>query len=130
MVRTPTLCSHTKITVLTRHHLCRAVNPIPAKCASGAGLKPSPDCPVVTATEGLPFAPPCNDPIPYATGRRPHTGANPSGLCAGNLPYFISIVDTLHVPAATPPGGYVLGFRWDAEETAQVWSSCSDIQIV
>ena len=108
----------------------RAVNPIPAKCAAGSALKPSPDCPVITATEGLPFPPPCDDPIPYATGQRPDTGHNPSGLCAGNLPYFVSIVDALRVPAGTPPGAYVLGFRWDAEETAQVWSSCSDITIV
>ena len=108
----------------------RAVNPIPGKCAAGSALKPSPDCPVITATEGLPFPPPCDDPIPYATGQRPNTGENPSGLCAGNLPYFVSIVDALRVPAGTPPGAYVLGFRWDAEETAQVWSSCSDITIV
>ena len=51
------------------------------------------------------------------------------GLCAGNLPYSISIVDTVHVPPDTKPGGYVLGFRWDAEETAQVWSNCSDITV-
>ena len=32
-------------------------------------------------------------------------------------------------PAELPPGDYVLGFRWDAEETAQVWASCSDVAI-
>jgi hypothetical protein len=84
---------------------------------------------VVTSTESLPFAPPCDDLIPYAAGHRPNTGTNPSGLCAGNLPYFISIVDTVHVPPDTKPGDYVLGFRWDAEETAQVWSNCSDITV-
>jgi hypothetical protein len=29
-----------------------------------------------------------------------------------------------------PPGQYVLGWRWDCEATAQVWSSCSDVTLV
>ena len=28
------------------------------------------------------------------------------------------------------PGEYVLGWRWDCEETTQIWQSCSDITIV
>ena len=36
----------------------------------------------------------------------------------------------LRVPEHLTPGEYVLGFRWDAEETAQVWASCSDVRIV
>ena len=39
-------------------------------------------------------------------------------------------VDVLRVPEETRPGAYVLGWRWDVEETAQVWSSCSDITVV
>ena len=41
-----------------------------------------------------------------------------------------AIEDTVLVPASIPPGDYVLGYRWDAEQTSQVWSSCADITIV
>ena len=52
-----------------------------------------------------------------------------TNLCSGERPFGISVVDVLQIPASTPPGQYVLGWRWDVEETAQVWSSCSDITI-
>jgi len=29
-----------------------------------------------------------------------------------------------------PAGDYVVGFRWDCEETAQVWNSCAEITVV
>lgn len=51
-------------------------------------------------------------------------------LCSGERPFAVSVVDTLRIPESTLPGAYVLGWRWDVEETAQVWSSCSDITIV
>jgi hypothetical protein len=41
-----------------------------------------------------------------------------------------SIVDELQLPHDLEPGDYVLGFRWDTEQFAQVWSSCSHIRIV
>jgi len=41
-----------------------------------------------------------------------------------------TIVDRLRVPAELEPGDYVLGWRWDCEQTAQIWSSCSDVVIV
>lgn len=40
-----------------------------------------------------------------------------------------SIVDRVQVPRATP-GLYVLSFRWDAEQTPQVWNTCANIEIV
>merc|ERR1719382_1906239 len=45
------------------------------------------------------------------------------GRCSGD---FVSgvIEDEVRIPSGTPPGSYVLGWRWDCEETAQVWSSC------
>jgi len=39
------------------------------------------------------------------------------------------IVDTLIVPEDLASGEFVLGWRWDAEETTQIWQSCSDITI-
>ena len=32
-----------------------------------------------------------------------------------------------HVLVDVPPGRYVLGWRHDAEETAQVWNNCADV---
>jgi hypothetical protein len=39
------------------------------------------------------------------------------------------IVDKVQIPADLTPGDYVLGWRWDCEESHQVWMSCSDITI-
>merc|ERR1712014_380362 len=38
-----------------------------------------------------------------------------------------SVMDEVQVP--NKPGEYVLGWRWDCEETDQVWASCADIVI-
>jgi len=40
-----------------------------------------------------------------------------------------SVVDKVRVPSVTP-GDYVVSFRWDSEQTPQVWASCSDVTIV
>merc|ERR1712107_379618 len=42
-------------------------------------------------------------------------------------PNTFSVVDELNVPNV--PGEYILGWRWDCEETDQVWGSCADIVI-
>lgn len=40
------------------------------------------------------------------------------------------IEDELVVPTDIDAGDYVLGWRWDCEQTTQIWSTCSDITIV
>lgn len=40
-----------------------------------------------------------------------------------------SLVDKLLVPDVSP-GSWVLGWRWDCEESPQVWQGCADITIV
>jgi len=40
------------------------------------------------------------------------------------------IVDEVKISAALKPGKYVLGFRYDCEATAQVWSNCADLELV
>merc|ERR1711904_85670 len=40
-----------------------------------------------------------------------------------------SVVDKVRVPNVAP-GDYVVSFRWDSEQTPQVWASCSDVTIV
>ena len=67
----------------------------------------------------------CKVRAPMAVGQY---GTNP-GPCAGNWPTTVNIMDTVRVPADLAPGEYVLGWRWDCELTAQVWSACADITI-
>lgn len=104
---------------------------------------------VGTTPEGSTWAmnpvPACGDAIPGTYGKPckfpqfpPPPGCD--GTCWGNsdetfrsghrhavLP---AIVDRLKLPSLLAPGDYVLGWRWDCEQTPQVWSSCSDITIV
>jgi len=40
----------------------------------------------------------------------------------------VGIVDKVHVPNV-PPGEYVLSWRWDCEQTSQVWQNCGDVTI-
>jgi hypothetical protein len=51
---------------------------------------------------------------------------DPSGSF-GRFNYYF--VDQLQVPAAIDAGEYTLSWRWDCEETPQVWNSCADITI-
>jgi len=53
------------------------------------------------------------------------------GVRPGAAPQFLfSIVDQVQVPTNLEPGEYVLSFRWDCEQTAQVWSACASIHLV
>merc|ERR1711971_847393 len=47
-------------------------------------------------------------------------------ICAKEMDY--EIIDKVKVPDLQP-GRYVLSFRWDCEQTPQIWSQCSDIEI-
>ena len=98
-----------------------AMNPLPDEKQKGS--VPSRVSPPGNTTE---FPAPCkNDTDPNAP-----TGWNKAeGLCSGERPFHVSVVDALRIPEETPPGEYVLGWRWDVEETAQVWTSCSDISV-
>merc|ERR1712167_176410 len=43
--------------------------------------------------------------------------------------FHFNIVDTLVVPEHIESGEYVLSFRWDCEQTPQIWSTCADVTI-
>ena len=47
--------------------------------------------------------------------------------CSGTWPTQLYIEDTIKILANIAAGEYVLAFRWDCEETTQIWQSCSDI---
>ena len=51
--------------------------------------------------------------------------SSPIGPLLPNL----EIVDRLQIPDTLEPGRYVLQWRWDCEETDQVWASCADVAI-
>ena len=99
-----------------------ALNPVPDGNAAGIPSLPAGQ---------FQFPPPCpNDALPTPPGCGKAGQETGQGVCSGERPFHVAIADYLRVPAALKPGRYVLGFRWDAEETAQVWSACSDITVV
>eukprot|EP00656_Telonema_subtile_P018076 TRINITY_DN19740_c0_g4_i1.p1 TRINITY_DN19740_c0_g4~~TRINITY_DN19740_c0_g4_i1.p1 ORF type:complete len:386 (+),score=67.28 TRINITY_DN19740_c0_g4_i1:61-1218(+) len=48
---------------------------------------------------------------------------------SGGAEPSLEIVDQLVIPKDLPAGEYVLGWRWDCEESNQIWQSCSDVTI-
>ena len=73
---------------------------------------------------------PCND--TWADiHRTDNVGSDPDdvqGKCAGSWTDG-TIVDEVLIPEGLAPGMYVVGWRWDCEETTQIWSSCADVLI-
>ena len=51
------------------------------------------------------------------------------GACSGDWTAGV-IADQVVVPTGLKPGKYVLGWRNDCEETAQVWQNCADVNVV
>lgn len=43
--------------------------------------------------------------------------------------FHFGLVDKVKIPSDLPEGDYVVGFRWESEQTPQVWQSCSDVTI-
>ena len=60
---------------------------------------------------GPPFPPPCPD-------------------CQGVDWNGYAVRDVVRIPENIPAGKYILGFRYDCEATAQVWSNCADVTIL
>jgi len=56
----------------------------------------------------------------------PGDGAAVSGMEG----FSYSIIDQVEVPADLEPGEYLLSWRWDAEQSPQIWQSCADITLV
>lgn len=81
------------------------------------------------------FPPPCpwdcsgqpDCPNPGSANKGHDTQQNFAG-CSGDWRGG-SIVDTVLIPADLEPGQWVLGWRWDCEETSQIWQSCADVTI-
>jgi len=82
---------------------------------------------------GASFEPACEESDECKrTSRAPGDAHNPcrcSGDGIGDLA-TLEMVDVVHIPESLEPGEWVLGWRWDCEESTQVWSSCSDVTII
>lgn len=68
------------------------------------------------------------NPIPQEADLGPKIPNLPNLYGRGPFPY--NLLDEVAVPKDLTPGHYVLSFRWDAEQTKQVWSHCSDVLVV
>ena len=74
------------------------------------------------------------------TARRTTEGTTPQGsewatFVVPNDEEFLpedgwGIKDLVQVPESLEPGRYVLSFRWDTQNTPQVWNTCANIEIV
>jgi len=60
-------------------------------------------------------------------GGGPNDGNN---YCDGLAGFSYNIVDRVKVPASVPAGKYLLSWRWDCEQSRQIWQNCADIQLV
>lgn len=67
-----------------------------------------------------------NDPS-LGTQFPPKHPASPVGF--GPFNDFV-VVDSLRLPKDIEPGRYALSWRWDSEQTSQVWLACAAIDIV
>mmetsp|Transcript_68992 Transcript_68992/g.120057 ORF Transcript_68992/g.120057 Transcript_68992/m.120057 type:complete len:240 (+) Transcript_68992:2-721(+) len=74
-------------------------------------------------------------PVPGLWGNGPGNGcagcnmsapAHQQEICKKTMSY--QIIDKVKVPDM-PTGDYVMSFRWDCEQTPQIWSQCADIKI-
>lgn len=75
---------------------------------------------------GLPFAPPTLD-GKVVEGVDRFVGFSPG---TGELWFDNTLlVDHVQVPSDLPEGDYILSFRWDCEQTSQVWNQCASIRI-
>ena len=65
-----------------------------------------------------------------AAGGRGIVGDSPHDLpCSNSSMLATNIIDRVEVPAGLAPGEYVVSWRWDVEQTEQVWQNCGDVVI-
>lgn len=100
----------------------------------GSAFRKNPIPTVLWEREGPSFQPVCEESDEcrrYASGYGGDFGAcRCSGHSNGGplLPNLV-VVDSIRIPKDLPRGRYVLQWRWDCEESSQVWASCSDVTV-
>lgn len=118
-------------------------NPIPA-CGGYAGGAPggSHHTPFWNDCREAQFDPPLKDVIPPNQKYAPLPGlygfgvgvwtsqTDPDEFAFWAARFNFNIIDLVQIPSNLAPGEYVLGFRWDCEQTPQIWSNCADVTII
>merc|ERR1712002_981597 len=89
-------------------------NPIPNCAGLGGGYVDEDN----TCPEGLQFPAPAEG--LFGQGANVHT--------PNTIDFNWTLMDEVVVPSDLAPGDYVLSFRWDCEQTPQVWNACSNIR--
>ena len=60
----------------------------------------------------------------------PADGSGADGLCSGWYgPDNLEVVDSVRVPRSLEAGDYVVQWRWDCEESSQIWMNCADVTV-
>jgi len=60
-------------------------------------------------------------------GEHATPGVDPAAGFSATFGFMI--VDKLQIPTGLEAGDYVLSWRWDCEQTSQIWNTCADIEI-
>jgi hypothetical protein len=102
-----------------------------------AGLHPhSPACKSGSGRDGGPGCYAFPAPCPFDTGVLPcdpktGTRCDGNGMGACSSDWVVGLIsDEVIIPKDLEPGHWVLSWRWDCEETAQIWQNCADVEIV
>ena len=102
----------------------------------GSTWRKNPIPPGLWEREGPTFNPVCTESKACIDSYTLHQGGTEAYdlcKCSGlgeQLSTSLEVVDRVLVPKGATPGKYVLQWRWDCEESDQVWASCSDVTIV
>merc|ERR1712232_1374326 len=105
------------------------MNPIPACRGVPAGGVGTPECPAPL------FEPPLPGLFGYGKAACTKVKAGSGGDCTEEQAQYwrakfsFNIIDEVQVPKSLELGEYVLSFRWDCEQTPQIWAQCSDIVV-
>eukprot|EP00040_Diaphanoeca_grandis_P018102 m.95149 g.95149 ORF g.95149 m.95149 type:complete len:334 (-) comp26789_c2_seq1:48-1049(-) len=65
------------------------------------------------------------EPAPGISGYYMYHPGQGNGLTG----FTYNLVDEVHVPTTLKPGSYLLSWRWDCEQSRQIWQNCADITI-
>ena len=58
-----------------------------------------------------------------------HCDGDGMGACSSD--WVVGVIsDEVLIPKTLKPGAWVLSWRWDCEETAQIWQNCADVEVV
>ena len=99
-----------------------------ARCAGSASSRDAGACPDATQ---FPVASPPTGEASDGEERASASRSTPPRYSGyGKNIWEWSILDAVEVPEDLEPGAYVLSWRWDCEQSAQVWQNCADVEIV